>query len=86
MINFYMSHPERAQVLDELRAHIGLSHFILAAHDLDSSVAIDYMKKYPEYVSKLVIMSPPVYPDFKEPFNVIMVRKPVLGPFLIKVS
>ena len=85
MINFQMSHHERAQVLDELRAHIGLSHFILVAHDLGSSVAIDYMKNYSKYVSKLVIMSPPVYPDFKEPFDVIMVRKPVLGPFLIRI-
>ncbi len=82
-INRIMSHQERADVLDELRAHLRFDKFILVAHDLGSSVAIDYMGKYAQHVEKLVLMSPPVYPDFKEPFIVKLVRIRGLGETLI---
>ena len=82
-IGRHMSHKERADVLDELRAYLDLSTFCLVAHDLGSSVAVDYMGKYARHVSKLVLMSPPVYPDFKEPFLVKLVRLPVLGTLLV---
>ncbi len=80
-----ISHKERSDVLDELRAHLGLSKFILVAHDLGSSVAIDYMGKYGQFVQKLVVMSPPVYPDFKEPAIVKLVRIRGLGELLVRV-
>jgi pimeloyl-ACP methyl ester carboxylesterase len=80
-----ISHQERADVLDELRTHLGLERFHLIAHDLGSSVAIDYMGKYAQHVKSLVIMSPPVYPDFKEPAIVKLVRIPVLGEGLVKM-
>jgi len=83
-INRAISHMERADTLDELRAHLGLKTFVLVAHDLGSSVAIDYMGKYASHVDKLVLMSPPVYPDFKEPFLVKLVRIRGLGEFLIR--
>lgn len=83
-INRAISHMERADALDEFRSHLGLKTFILVAHDLGSSVAIDYMGKYASRVDKLVLMSPPVYPDFKEPFLVKLVRIQGLGEFLIR--
>jgi pimeloyl-ACP methyl ester carboxylesterase len=78
-----ISHKERAAVLDELRAHLGLAQFVLVAHDLGASVAIDYMSKYGSHVSKLVLMSPPVYPDFVEPTIVKITRTPWLGELLV---
>jgi len=78
-----ISHKERADVLDELRTHLVLDQFILVAHDLGSSVAIDYMGKYAQHVKRLVIMSPPVYPDFKEPAIVKLVRIRGLGEVLV---
>lgn len=80
-----ISHQERADVLDELRAHLGLATFNLVAHDLGSSVAIDYMGKYAQRVKSLVIMSPPIYPDFKEPVIVKLVRIPGLGELLVRL-
>jgi pimeloyl-ACP methyl ester carboxylesterase len=80
-----ISHQEGAAVLDELRTHLGLSQFNLVAHDLGSSVAVDYMGKYGQFVQKLVIMSPPVYPDFKEPFIVKLVRVRGLGEVLVRL-
>lgn len=78
-----ITHVQRAQVLDELREHLGWERFALVAHDLGASVAVDYMGLYGERVSQLVLMSPPVYPDFKEPPIVKLVRVPGLGEWLI---
>ena len=79
-----ITHKQRADVLDELRDHLGLDQFNLIAHDLGSSVAIDYMGKYAQHVKRLVIMSPPVYPDFKEPAIVKLVRVQGLGEVLVR--
>lgn len=80
-----MTHKQRAHVLDELRAHLGFDTFILVAHDLGASVAIDYMGSYAQHVEKLVLMSPPVYPDFREPGVVKLVRMPYVGEALTAV-
>ena len=83
-IGRHISHKERAQVLDEFREFLNVKQFNLITHDLGSSVAIDYMAKYADHVIKFVIMSPPVYPDFKEPFDVRIARKAIIGPFLVR--
>ncbi len=80
-----MTHKQRADSLDELRSHLGFASFVLVAHDLGASVAIDYMGKYQQYVSHLVLMSPPVYPDFVEPTIVKLVRAPYIGEILTAV-
>ena len=84
-IGRHITHKQRADVLDELREHLGLEQFNLIAHDLGSSVAIDYMGKYAQHVKRLVIMSPPIYPDFKEPAIVKLVRVKGLGELLVRV-
>ena len=86
-----ISHKTRADVLDELRAHLGLASFVLVAHDLGASVAINYMGEYAmggraHHVDKLVLLSPPVYPDFVEPFIVKLTRAPVLGELLVALA
>jgi pimeloyl-ACP methyl ester carboxylesterase len=78
-----MLHTERAAALEELRAHLGLERFCLVAHDLGASVAVDYMGMSGERVEKLVLMSPPVYPDFRKPAVVDLVRMRGLGPLLL---
>ena len=78
-----MNHKIRADVLDELRQHLRVKKFVLVSHDLGSSVAIDYLAKYHRFVSRFVIMSPPVYPDFVEPPIVKLVRIPILGELLV---
>jgi haloalkane dehalogenase len=78
-----LTHVERAAWLDEVRAGLGLERFCLVAHDLGASVAVDYMAAHGEHVERLVLMSPPVYPDFQMPFIVRLVRTPGLGPVLL---
>jgi pimeloyl-ACP methyl ester carboxylesterase len=78
-----MLHTERAAALDELRAHLGLERFCLVAHDLGASVAVDYMGAFGEHVERLVLMSPPVYPDFQKPAVVDLARTRGVGPLLL---
>lgn len=85
-IGHAISHQARADVLDELRQHLNIDTFNLIAHDLGTSVSIDYMGKFAAHVEKLVLLSPPVYPDFTEPFIVKLTRLPLLGEILILVG
>ncbi|MBI3396287.1 MAG: alpha/beta hydrolase [Spirochaetia bacterium] len=80
---FEVTHHERAHVLEELRAFLKLQRFSLAAHDLGSSVAVDYMGRYGAHVQRLALMSAPVYPDFRVPLIVRLARLPVLGTALV---
>jgi pimeloyl-ACP methyl ester carboxylesterase len=82
-IGRHISHRQRADVLDELRAHLQIEQFHLVAHDLGASVAIDYMGAYAPRVHKLVLKSPPVYPYFREPFIVKLTRTRGLGELLV---
>ena len=79
-------HREQAAALDALRRHLGRPQLTLVAHDLGASVAIDVMAAYPEGVSRLVLISPPVYPDFREPAVVKLLRVPGLGQGLLAVG
>lgn len=78
-----LTHVERAAWLEEVRAGLGLERFCLVAHDLGASVAVDYMAAFGARVERLVLMSPPVYPDFRMPFIVRLVRTPGLGALLL---
>lgn len=80
-----IGHAERAAMLDRLRAHLGFDRFVLVAHDLGASVAIDYLGAFGAHVERLVLMSPPVWPDFREPAVVKLVRLPGLGEALLWV-
>ncbi|MEZ4380420.1 MAG: alpha/beta hydrolase [Nannocystaceae bacterium] len=76
-------HREQAAALDALRRHLALDRLTLVAHDLGASVAIDVMASYAAGVERLVLMSPPVYPDFREPPVVKLLRLPGLGHALL---
>lgn len=79
----HITHKQRADVLGELRNHLKVERFVLIAHDLGASVAIDYMGKYARRVKRLVLMSPPVYPDYDEPLMVELLRTPGLGELAV---
>jgi pimeloyl-ACP methyl ester carboxylesterase len=81
-----ITHVQRADVLDELRGHLGLDRFVLVAHDLGASVAVDFMGRYGQHVEKLVLVSPPIYPEFPMPAIVRLVRTPGLGEVLVRVA
>jgi pimeloyl-ACP methyl ester carboxylesterase len=76
-------HREQAAALDTLRRHLEIDRLTLVAHDLGASVAIDVMGSYAAGVERLVLLSPPVYPDFREPPVVKLLRVPGLGHALL---
>jgi len=79
-------HRERAEAIDALLDALAIDRFVLVAHDLGASVAVDYMGLHGEKVDALVLMSSPVYPDFEEPGVVELLRRPVLGTVLIGLA
>ncbi len=79
-------HREQASALDGLRRHLGLETITLVAHDLGATHAIDVMGAFAAGVSRLVLMSPPVYPDFREPPVVKLLRVPGLGQGLLALG
>ena len=74
-----LRHPDRARGVHEVIEALDIETIDLVAHDLGSSVAVDFMDLFGESVRKLVLASSPVYPDFDEPGVVELVRKPVVG-------
>ena len=74
-----LRHPDRARGIHEVMQALDIETIDLVAHDLGSSVAVDFMELFGESVRKLVLASSPVYPDFEEPGVVELVRKPVVG-------
>jgi pimeloyl-ACP methyl ester carboxylesterase len=79
-----LDHRQRAAAIDELRMQLDLDDFVLVAHDLGASVAVDYMDLYGARVERLVLLSSPVYPDFEEPPPVRLLRRPLLGRALLR--
>ncbi len=82
-IGRHIEHQERAQNLKSLFEKLQLQNIVLVCHDLGASVAIDIIAICPDLINKLVIMSPPVYPDFKMPAVVRLVRSKIVGPILL---
>lgn len=79
-------HRDQAAALDALRAHLGLPRVDLVAHDLGASVAVDVMRDYAATIDRLALISAPVYPDFREPAIVRLIRLPLLGPALLALG
>ncbi len=82
----HLEHWERARNLSRLFEEMDLAEIILICHDLGASVAMELIASCPERVSRLILMSPPVYPDFREPWIVKLVRAPLIGPLLILLA
>ena len=81
----HITHQERADVLDELRRHLRVERFALVAHDLGASVALDYMGRHAPHVARLVLMSPPAFPDYREPLLVRVMRLPGVGELTVRL-
>ena len=79
----HFTHKERAAHLKQLLDDLKIESVILITHDLGASVAIDFMDKFEDMVSKLVLISPPVYPDFEIPLLVKISRTPIIGALSI---
>jgi len=72
--------PSRlADELDSLRRELGFSKWNVVGHDAGSTIAVHLCANYRHAVARLVLMSPPVFPEFRPPWFFALLRTPVLG-------
>lgn len=75
--------PERyARELEALRAEIDIPRWHIIGHDAGSAIAVHYAAEFPERVKRLVLCSPPIFPEHKIPWFFRLLRTPLLGEAL----
>jgi proline iminopeptidase len=58
-----MSTPVMADDIDRLRSYLGLDSINLVGHSNGGAIALDYAERYPERLTKLVLIDPEVLDD-----------------------
>jgi len=71
-----------AQELDILRERLSLPSWHVVGHDAGSTVAVHYATEFRERVNRLILCSPPVFPDFKIPWFFRLLRTRGVGDCL----
>lgn len=71
-----------AQELEILREQLSISSWYVVGHDAGSTIAVHYATQFSERVQKLVLCSPPIFPEFQVPRVFRLIRIPVLGDCL----
>ena len=68
-----------AQALDQLRQHLSIPLWHIVGHDAGATIAVHYAARFGTRVHKLVLCSPPIFPEFKVPWFFQIMRTPVIG-------
>lgn len=68
-----------AAALEALRAELGFPRWHLAGHDAGATIAVHYAAAYPQRVDHLVLMSSPIFPEFRPPWFFHLLRLPLAG-------
>ncbi|MDH5508206.1 MAG: alpha/beta hydrolase, partial [Anaerolineae bacterium] len=71
-----------AHTLEELRRHLDVPSWHVIGHDAGSTIAVHYAVRYQEHLSRLVLCSPPVFPELQIPPFFRLLRVPVIGDML----
>lgn len=82
----FVSHFWRADLLNEFRLKLGLEKVHLVSHGFGSVVALAFAARYPDAVGKTVFLSPIVYPDYRHPWPIRLMRQPALGEALAAIA
>jgi pimeloyl-ACP methyl ester carboxylesterase len=75
-----------AQELEALRERLGISCWHVVGHDAGSTIAVHYAAEFSERVDKLVLCSPPIFPEHKIPSLFNFLRTPVVGDLLAPLA
>ena len=65
--------------VERLRIELQISSWHVIGHDAGAAIAVHYAVGFPERVDRLVLCSPPVFPDFRVPWFFRLMRTPVVG-------
>ena len=68
-----------AEELDILREQLGIGSWHVVGHDAGATVAVHYAAKFSDRTNRLVLCSPPVFPDLQVPELFRLLRIPGLG-------
>src|SRR5262249_21405847 len=71
-----------AAEIELLRRHLRFPSWHIMGHDAGSTVAVHYAAQFHSRVNRLVLCSPPIFPEFRVPWFFRALRAPVLGDFL----
>ena len=71
-----------AQRVEELRERLAIPSWHVVGHDAGATVAVHYAAKFGGRVNRLVLCSPPIFPEFRVPWFFRLIRTPVLGDLL----
>lgn len=71
-----------AEQLDALRRQHNISRWHVVGHDAGSVVAVHYARYFGQYVDRLALLSPALFPELRPFFLLEALRKPILGEFL----
>jgi pimeloyl-ACP methyl ester carboxylesterase len=80
----YLNHL--AHRLDALRRQRNIDQWHVVGHDAGAAIAVHYAYAFQEHVSRLVLLSPPLFPDLKPYYLLEILRKPILGEFLAPLA
>jgi pimeloyl-ACP methyl ester carboxylesterase len=76
--------PSRyADEIESLRCRLSVEDWEIVGHDAGSTIAVHYAARYPNRVKRLVLCSPPVFPDFRIPWYFRAMRTPLAGECLV---
>ncbi len=68
--------------LEALRTQLNIPRWHLVGHDAGSAIAVHYAARFPERVERIVLCSPPLFPEHKIPWFFRLLRTRGLGEAL----
>ncbi|HXU46265.1 MAG TPA: alpha/beta hydrolase [Thermoanaerobaculia bacterium] len=72
--------PENmARAVEALRTDLGLPAWSVVGHDAGAVVAVHFAARFPDRVTKLALLSPPIFPELRPPWFFRLLRTPGLG-------
>lgn len=74
-----------AKELEMLRKQLSFPSWHIIGHDAGSTIAVHYAAQFKERTKKLVLCSPPIFPEHKVPWFFRLVRLPLIGDFLTPI-
>lgn len=74
-----------AEELDKLGRHLGFTSWDVVGHDAGSTIAVHLAAAYSERTRRLALLSPPLFPEFRPPWFIHLIRTPIFGEIIAPV-
>jgi pimeloyl-ACP methyl ester carboxylesterase len=71
-----------AKEIDALRVEAGIKSWNVVGHDAGSAIAVLYTRLFSQYVNRLSLLAPALFPELRPFYLFEILRKPVLGELL----